>query len=504
MGFEVRSLTKSYAGVTVLEQVDLAVADGEIHALVGANGAGKSTLIKCVGGAIVPDGGEIVLGNDVHASLTPKEAREAGVAVIYQDFSLAPSLTVTENVFLGRELRRGPFTRRGAQRQRTKELLTSLAADEVTPDATVEDLRGAGQQIVEIAKALEREPTILILDEPTASLTEKEAALLAEQLRTLKRHRLPILYVTHRLDEVFAIADRATVLRDGRSVLTADVARLSRQDIVDAIVGQAGPSVEAVKSDDPGGEANESMLLEVDGLVAPGIGPINFELRQGEILGVFGQLGSGRTELLEAILGVRALENGVIKLDSKAVRFRRPSDAIAAGIALVPSERRRKSLFMPLSSLDNVLLPSFPALGTGPLRSRRRERTVFAGLAERLYLRPARYDMEAQRFSGGNQQKLSIGRWLGPRESLRVLMLDEPTQGVDVAARAELYATLKNTVMGSDRGVLVTSSDTEELVLLADRVLVLSRGRLAVELKRREITERRLIEAAHMGEEQVA
>ena len=503
MGFEVRSLSKSYAGVTVLEHVDLAVADGEIHALVGANGAGKSTLIKCVGGAIVPDSGQIVLGQDTHASLTPKQARDVGVAVIYQDFSLAPSLSVSDNVYLGRELRRGPFTRRREQRRRTEQLLSGLAANDIAPDDVVEDLRGAGQQLVEIAKALEREPRILILDEPTASLTEKEAGLLAQQLRTLKEHKLPILYVTHRLDEVFAIADRVTVLRDGKAVLTADVSGLSRQDVIDAIVGEAGstrPSDEHSAVSAAAGPA----LLEVGGLVAPGIGPISFELRHGEILGVFGQLGSGRTELLEAILGVRALDGGETRLDGAVTRFRRPSDAIAAGIALVPSERRRKSLFMPLSSLDNMLLPSLGGLGRGPLRDRRRERATFSGLAERLYLRPPRYDMEAQRFSGGNQQKLSIGRWLGSQKSLRVLMLDEPTQGVDVGARAELYATLKDTVAGSDRGVLVTSSDTEELVLLADRVIVLSRGLLAAELTSGEISDRRLIEAAHQGEEQAA
>jgi ABC-type sugar transport system ATPase subunit len=496
MGFAVHGLTKAYGGVGVLNDVDLAVQDGEIHALLGANGAGKSTLIKCLGGAIRPDAGRIVIGEKTFDALTPREAHDAGVAIIYQDLSMAGSLSVAENIYLGQELRRGPFIRKREQRARARKTLNDISSD-LNPDTPADELRGADQQVVEIAKALTRKSTLLVLDEPTAALTDAEVRKLMTHILTLKARRFPILYVTHRLNEVFTLADRVTVLRDGNVVLERAVGEVSRDQLVDAIVGATGVTEKVVDQSTTG--AVEPVVLETMDLVAPGIGPIDLKLYYGEILAIFGLVGSGRTEFLEAIFTGRR-NAGEVFLDGKAFRARHPADAIAAGVALVPSERLRKSLFRPLTGLDNVMLPGMLELAFGPLRRRSLERREFLRVAEQLSVRPPAPRMEAVRFSGGNQQKLVVGRWLRIQETLKVLLLDEPTQGVDVGARADLYRSMENAVAGRQCGLIVTSSDEEEVEHVAHRAVVLSRGVVVGELRQPEITQRALLELAHAGE----
>jgi ribose transport system ATP-binding protein len=496
MGFEVRRLNKSYAGVAVLKDVDLAVADGEIHALLGANGAGKSTLIKCIAGAVGPDSGQLLVNAEPLEFLTPRQARAAGIAIIYQDYSLAPSLTVAENIFLGGELRRGPFVRRREQQARAHQLLAQVGAGAIDPHERIERLRGADQQVVEIAKALRTEPTLLLLDEPTASLTEAEVSRLMNHLRRLRERGLPIVYVTHRLAEVFEIADRVTVLRDGKVVLSDLVTNVSRADLVEAIAG-ARDQEEATTTRTHSLSARP--LLETRQLVAPGIGPISFSLYPGEMLGIFGLVGSGRTELLEALFSVRKLAGGSILFDGRPVTYRNPAQAIAAGVALVPSERLRNSLFAPLSGLENVLLPRLSAIGA-PIRRRGSERRAFDTVAGMLRLQPPRGNLQGNRYSGGNQQKLVLGRWLGQHESVRVLLLDEPTQGVDVGARRDLYEAFRAIAAASGCGVILTSSDEEEIEAVADRALVLSRGQLVGELVGPAIEQRRLLHLAHLGE----
>jgi ribose transport system ATP-binding protein len=504
VGFEVRGLTKRYGGNAVVRDVDLAVTDGEIHALLGANGAGKSTLIKCIGGATTPDAGEIVIRGEPHSSLTPRQARNAGVAIIYQEYSLASTLTVAENIFLGDELRVGPVVRRREQRRRAREILEWFGAGGIDPGARVETLSGADQQVVEIAKAIKTDPSLLLLDEPTASLTEAEVGTLMAHLRRLRERDLPILYVTHRLGEVFELADRVTVLRDGAVVLSASVADLRHADLVEAIAGGL-EGRQAVARPERAGRPDESPLLEVTDLVAPRIGPVSLTLERGEILGIFGLVGSGRTELLNAIFGASPRGGGRVLLEGKSHRFRRPVDAIRHGVAMVPSERLKNSLFPPLTSLENLLLPVLRDLALGrALRVRRRERRVFHAMGERLGLQPPRHDLQAGRFSGGNQQKLILGRWLGLRGSLRVLFLDEPTQGVDVGARRDIYEAIQALVDEHECGVVLTSSDEDELEIIADRALVLSRGLVVGELRGDEIEGRRMLHLAHLGEARAA
>lgn len=492
MGLDVRDLTKSYGGVTVLSGVDLSVADGEIHALLGANGAGKSTLIKCVSGAVTPDRGEIDIGGQVDRSHTPRSAREAGVAVIYQDFSVAGSLDVTDNIFLGQELRVGPFVRRRAQRAQAKEWVERLDAD-LDIEAGISILSGAGLQLVEVIKALVSKPKVLILDEPTAALTDHEAQTLADQCRRLRGSGLAIVYVTHRLSEVFDLADRVTVLRGGEVVLSSAVADTSPTELVDTIAGRTVDTSSAAEA-----ESVAEVALEVRSLASAGIGPLSLEVRAGEVVGLYGLLGSGRTELLETIVGAQKRVSGEVRLDGDVAHFSGPAHALTAGVGLVPSDRLRKGAFLTLAGSDNVLLPSYRPLATaGLLRKRQEEAEMFARVTEPLNLSPATGALPGRGYSGGNQQKLVVGRWLAT--DCRVLLLDEPTQGVDVGARSDLYRSLRQAA-NDGKGILVASSEPDELRQLADRVVVLSRGRFVAELPGSEVTESRLLELSHHGE----
>lgn len=490
MPFAVYALRKSYAGVEVLKGVDLEVRDGEIHALLGANGAGKSTLIKCLSGAIQPDSGGLLVGTEKFHELTPKSAREAGVAVIYQDPALAASLDVTDNFFLGREKRIGPFVRRKAQREEAAFWLNLLDA-EIDPSDSLSKLGNAGLQTIEIARSLSMQPKVLILDEPTAALSEHEAEVLGQRLLELKKQKLPLLYVTHRLSEVFALADRVTVLRGGEVVLTGPVTDFSHDELVDAIAGTK------IKRDRPATTtAHFPPAVEITDLLAPGIGPLSFSVGLGEIVGIFGLVGSGRTELLETLFGSRQRHGGSVSIGGQTLALSSPSSAVSAGIALVPSDRLRKSIIGTLSSGDNMLLPSYNLLSRFGIRMPSLESKVFDKAVGRLNLRPPRMDLEAKRFSGGNQQKLVIARWLNDTSQCRLLMLDEPTQGVDVGARSDIYTALRESA-AAGTSLLVTSSEPEELIQIADRVIILSHGQIVAVLQSHEIEEGRMLSLAH-------
>lgn len=497
MAFHVSALTKSYGGVSVLKGVNLSVADGEIHALLGANGAGKSTLIKCISGAEQPDSGVITIGDREYGSLNPKTSRQAGIAVIYQVPSVALSLTVAENVYLGIEPRSGLIRRRQAATVGARAVLQSLGS-ELDPDADLVDLGNADLQLIEIAKALVRDPGVLILDEPTASLTEREVDQLTRQMKRLRDQHLPQLFVTHRLTEALELADRVTVLRGGEVVLSTATAELTRDDLVAAIVGREPSSTSANNATKIG----DRPLLTVNELTAKGIGPVDLIVGIGEIVGLYGLVGAGRTELLEALAGASStVTSGTVKLAGQPLKLNSPRHVNAQGVALVPSDRLRKSIFSSLSASANVLLPSMAKLGQGPLaRSSRAERELFSATADQLHLAPNHPGLEAQRFSGGNQQKLVIGRWLNDAGACQLLMLDEPTDGVDVGARSDLYDSVRRFSGQGDRGVLFASSEPEELLRVADRVVVLARGRVAGVLTRNELSEHRLLSLAHAGE----
>ncbi|MFE9642854.1 sugar ABC transporter ATP-binding protein [Streptomyces sp. NPDC006365] len=493
----IRGLSKSFGGVRALDGVDLTVPAGQVHALLGHNGAGKSTLIKCLGGAFPPDAGTIEVGGSSHTRLSPRESIAAGVAIIFQTLSVVDSLTVAENIFLGQEWTKYGRIDRRAQEDVAAGLLKRVAAN-CSPRDRVGELPMGQRQLVEIAKALSRSASVLVLDEPTAALSGAESDALAERVEDLRAQGLAIVYVTHLLAEVERLADAVTVLRDGRVTHHSEVSGRSRQELVDAIVGPAPPLSPGATAGAPADSgAPRSPCLTVDGLRGPGFGPVDVDVAEGEIVGLFGLIGSGRTRVLETLFGRRRASGGTVRVKDRAVEAARPADALAAGIALVPADRRRQGLFPVLSAQDNALLPTIRPLARRGVRALRAERRIFGALCDAVGLRPARPGLPAAAFSGGNQQKLVLGRWINEAHNVDVLLLDEPTQGVDVGARQEIYQVVSSLAVQRGTAVLFASSDPEEVVALAHRCLIVSAGRIVGELGGSELTEAALLSAVH-------
>ena len=481
----VSRIRKAYGGNLVLDGVDLKFQPGKIHALLGPNGAGKSTLLGCISGAIAPDSGEIRIGETSYSEFTPAGAFAAGTAIIYQHFQLVGSLSVADNIFLGSELRgRNGVLRSREQRRIATELLAELGADfdVATP---VERLSVGQQQLVEIARALRHKPSLLVLDEPTAALSSAEVTALLTLVRRLAHERgLAIIYVTHLLREVLDVSDEVSVLRDGRVLWTRHIADLTMTDLVLAIsptASGAGPR---------GTPKLGTSILRLSGLECDFTRGVDLEVRGGEVVAVFGLLGSGRTDLLETVCGLRKHARGEIQLAGTPCGSRARED-----VAYVPADRKAHALFGAMSAEENLLMPHYSRLGS-PLRDRGAERRIFAELAANVSLRPADPHRPVEQFSGGNAQKISVGRWLVDRDRIKVLVLDEPTQGVDVGSRAELYALVRDFAESGDRAVLFATSDPDEVVALADRVLVLAHGR-PVGIFPSTTGESRLIELAH-------
>ncbi|MDN0196772.1 sugar ABC transporter ATP-binding protein [Streptomyces sp. S.PNR 29] len=526
-GLRIRGLTKSFGGVRALDGVDLTVPMGQVHALLGHNGAGKSTLIKCLGGAHPPDAGTIEVGGASYSRLSPRESIAAGVAIIFQTLSVVDALTVAENIFLGQEWTRYGRIDRRAQEEVAAGLLRRVAA-KCSPRDRVADLPMGQRQLVEIAKALSRSASVLVLDEPTAALSKAEADALAERVEDLRTQGLAVVYVTHLLSEVERLADEVTVLRDGRVAHHAPMAGRTRRGLVEAIAGRpTGPAPrsargpgqrhappggpagggEGLTGDGPTADARElppgrerppaAPRLTVDGLRGPGFGPVGLTVAAGERVGLYGLIGSGRTRILETLYGRRRASAGTVRVGHRTVAPARPAEALAAGIALVPADRRAQGLFPSLSAQDNALLPAVRPLARYGVRALGAERRVFEALAAAVGLRPARPGLPAGAFSGGNQQKLVLGRWINEARHLDVLLLDEPTQGVDVDARQEIYRVVS--ALAAERGtaVLFASSDPEEAVALADRCLIVAGGRIVGELSGTGLTEQALLSAVH-------
>jgi ABC-type sugar transport system ATPase subunit len=493
----VEHVTKRFPGVVALDDVSFAVLHGELHAIVGENGAGKSTLMKILSGVIPDYEGRLLLRGEPVRFRDTRDAEAAGISIIHQELNLVEQLSVAANVYLGREKRSalGLLDDR-AMEWAAGELLVQLEC-QVSPRQLVRDLRVGDQQLVEIAKALSLETEILIMDEPTSALTEAEVARLFRVMDRLRARGVTILYISHKMDEVFRLADRITVLRDGKWVRTLDRAQTTPREVTHLMVGREIESVTFGGQRQPG-----ELVLEVQDLSLPWTGHarawrlkhVTFQLRRGEILGIAGLMGAGRTELLECLFGSSPEPpEGTILLEGRPVQFHHPSEATQTGIALVTEDRKRLGLFGQMSVGENITICRLWEAVTAGLVNFRHERRLAEGEVQKLGIRTAGLQTPITSLSGGNQQKAIIGRWLLTRP--KVLLLDDPTRGVDVGAKAELYR-LMDQLCREGLGIIVTSSELPELLTVCDRILVLCEGRLTAEFSRQEATEHRIMEAA--------
>jgi len=486
----VSDINKAFAGVQALRSASFELRAGEIHALVGENGAGKSTLIKIITGAVAADSGLLELSGQPITHNSPRKTKSLGISAIYQQPALFPELSVSENIALGTEntglLGRVDWKRR---RERALKLLARIGA-QIDPDVDAGDLTMPQQQLVEIARSLGSDARVLILDEPTASLSEEDTQNLFRVLKQLREDGVGIIYISHRLEELSLIADRVTVLRDGRSIDTRLMSQTNRPGLIALMVGRELSAVFPKKEIDPG-----EVVLELRncGCTQTGVSKVSFAVRAGEIVGVAGLVGAGRTELAWTVFGLTPADEGEILLRGKRVNVQSPSDAIARGIAYLPEDRRRHGIIPDMPVCANVTLASLRALTRHGSFDFAREKKIAVEYAGRLGIKTPSIFAPAEVLSGGNQQKVALSRWLATKPS--VLILDEPTQGVDVGAKAEIHA-LMTELAAQGLAVVMISSELPEILGMSDRIVVMHAGRVLKIVERSEATQETILELA--------
>lgn len=482
---------KAYGGVQALSGVDLEVRAGEIHALMGQNGAGKSTLIKAIAGAVALDSGRVEWDGAEVDLARPRDALNLGVRVIYQHLHLVEHLSIADNFSLGKEEGRAGFIDRRHDQQRTRTALSQLGVD-FSPRTLVARLSTAERQLVEIARALDSEARLLIMDEPTASLGSEEVDKLFAIVRQLAASGLAVIFISHRLDEIYEISDRITVLRDGQSIGTYDTGQLPRSELISLMVGK-----ELVQGTQAVSHATQEPLLTVDSIsTLTGLREVSFTVHRGEVLGVFGLLGSGRTELARALFGADPLDSGGLIWKGDKLRLSDPTSAVESGIGMVPEDRARQGAFLKLSIMDNVTAASGDMVSRFGFLRPRRARDLAEGAVRDLSIRTPSVTNLVSNLSGGNQQKVVLGKWLV--RDMDLLILDEPTVGVDVGAKSEIYDIIDD-VTEAGGSVLLMSSEIAELTALCDRVAVLREGQLTGVVDRADFSSFQLIHLAMEG-----
>ena len=481
--------TKRFGAVRALEDGSITLYPGEAHALLGENGAGKSTLVKILGGVHRPDGGTLTVEGEPAAFSGPAAARDAGISIIYQEPSLFPDLTVAENIFMGRQpVRAARRIDRGAMNREAVAIFAQLGV-ELEPRRPARGLSVADQQIVEIAKALSFNAGVLVMDEPTAALTAVEADRLFEVIRTLRSRGAAVLFISHRLEEVFASCQRVTVMRDGRFVRTAPIGEVTVDDVIRSMVGRELAALFPKTETTPG-----RVVLEVDSLSSEGeFEDVSFTVRAGEIVALAGLVGAGRTEVARAVFGVDRRSAGTVRLDGAQLPPGDPLAAMAAGVALVPEDRRQQGLVMDMGIDQNTALASLSRLRRRGLIRRADEGALAADWAGRLQVKYGRLRDAAATLSGGNQQKVVLGKWLA--RAPKLLIVDEPTRGIDVGTKAEVHRILDG-LCAQGTAVLMISSELPEVLAMADRVIVLREGRVTAELSRAQADEQTVMRAA--------
>ncbi|QIY71178.1 sugar ABC transporter ATP-binding protein [Streptomyces sp. RLB1-33] len=480
----IEGIRKTFPGVVALDSVDFDLRRGEVHVLLGENGAGKSTLIKMLSGAYQPDSGRVLVDGEEARIHGAQDSERLGIATIYQEFNLVPDLTVAENIFLGRQPRRYGLIDRKTMEAEAAELLERVGVS-VSPRARVRELGIARLQMVEIAKALSLNARVLIMDEPTAVLTSEEVEKLFAIVRQLREDGVGIVFITHHLEEIAALGDRVTVIRDGKSVGQVP-ASTAEDELVRLMVGrsieQQYPRVRATGDDGSG-----AALLTVEGLTRDGVfHDVSFEVRAGEVVGIAGLVGAGRTEVVRAVFGADPYDKGAVKVAGSELRRHDVNAAMAAGIGLIPEDRKGQGLLLDASVEENLGLVTMRAATHGGLVDLKGQREAAARIAEQLGVRMAGLGQHVRTLSGGNQQKVVIGKWL--LADTKVLILDEPTRGIDVGAKVEIYQ-LVNELTAAGAAVLMISSDLPEVLGMSDRVLVMAQGRIAGELSADEATQ---------------
>ncbi|CAN7580272.1 sugar ABC transporter ATP-binding protein [Caballeronia sp. LjRoot34] len=484
---EVKGISKAYPGVRALDRIGFACRKGSVHALVGENGAGKSTLIKILSGASAPDEGELLLDDQPYLPASPSEAVASGVSTIYQEFNLIPGLNVAENIFLGRERMTNGLLDSASMRKEAQALLARIGAP-IDVRRRVGTLSVAEQQLVEIAKSLAVSARVLIMDEPSATLSDHELTLLYNVVRKLSGEGVTIIYVSHRMDEIFDLCDTCTVMKDGRSVCTRPVAELSRAALIQLMVGREVDTRFPDKRTAGCGE----IVLEVDGLrLGQRVRNVSFNIRAGEIVGLAGLVGAGRTDVARAIFGLEHVTAGRISLHGQWHQPASPAQAIAAGVALVPEDRKAQGIVLGLSIRENAILPTLRSICRFGFVGRRKERERVARVCEQLAVSASSMEVPVATLSGGNQQKVVFGKWMAHSYSL--LILDEPTRGVDVGAKIEFYRLIDE-IARSGKAVLLISSELPELIGMADRIVSLRDGVVTGEVMALAATEESVLQ----------
>lgn len=487
---EVVSVSKSYGGVQALRGVSLDLRSGEVHALIGENGAGKSTLVKIITGAETADSGEIRVNGERAALSSPAAARSLGIAAIYQQPALFPDLTVAENIALALETHApASIVDWPARRRQARELLARVAAS-IDPGREASTLTMPEQQLVEIAKALGANARLLILDEPTACLSDREAEALFRLLRGLRERGAGMLYITHRLEELPQIADRVTVLRDGESIATREIGELAPAELIRLMVGR---ELAAIFPKQEVARGEPVLELRGVGCRSTGVRDVSLTVRAGEIIGLAGLIGSGRTELANVLFGLTPADRGQILIHGRPVRIASPEQARALGLGYVPEDRRRAGVISAMPVAQNVTLASLAAVSRHGFLERQKEQAVAAGYCRRLDIKSPSLDTPALHLSGGNQQKVALARWMATNP--RVMILDEPTQGVDIGAKAEVHRIIGEM---ATRGlaVLMISSELPEILGMSGRIAVMAAGTIAAVLDRSEATQEKILELA--------
>ena len=465
---ELHHITKRYPGVVALDNVSISFNEGEVHALVGENGAGKSTFIKTISGAVTPDEGEIVFDGETYAHLTPQKALELGISVVYQEMVQFEAMSVADNLFMTDGSDTGFFVDEAERCKRAETLLARFQCH-VSPRAKIRELSMANRQIVEICKAMLRNARVLILDEPTASITVEEQRRLFDVIRELKAQGVTMIYISHRLEELFEICDRVSILRDGKYVDTLDIDNTDKRKLIKLMVGRELSEKYPEKTV----PASDEIVLRVDGLSGNGVRGISFELHKSEILGFAGLVGAGRTELMHLIYGAARVETGTMTLNGERLMLKSPSDALKAGLGLIPEDRKQQGCFLEKPIFWNVSISNIRSLCRGGFVDRKKEMRQAEDYGNRMHIKAPSMRVNAASLSGGNQQKVVIAKSLASLPD--ILIFDEPTRGIDIGARYEIYQLMIE-LAAAGKSILMVSSDMEELLGMSERIVVLHEG----------------------------